>query len=61
MEEAHLSLLEVWRVQEGSQEEATPGLKPELQLASWSMHGGAPDRRHYVGKGTEVSSLCRLW
>lgn len=30
-------------------------LKPELQLASWSMHGGAPGRRHHMSKGMEVS------
>ena len=29
VEEAHLSLLGIWRVQEGSQEEGTPELRPQ--------------------------------
>ena len=53
VEEAHLSPLGIQRVQEGSQEEGTPELKPKLQLASWSVQGGASGRRHHVGKGVE--------
>lgn len=59
--EAQLFPLAVWRVQEGSQEEMTPGLKPELQLASWNMDSGAPGRRYHVSKGMEASPWHHLW
>ena len=61
VEEAHLSPLGIQRVQEGSQEEGTPELKPKLQFASWSVHGGASGRRHHVGKGVEGSPSRCPW
>ena len=61
VEEAHLSPFGIWRVQEGSREEGTPELKPKLQFASWSVHGGASGRRHHMGKGVEGSPWRCPW